>query len=386
MNIVFAAHSYFSDVFSVGSHRLATALADAGHDVLHISTPVGCGHLFRGSASDRERVRIAISRGREIRANLCEVVPFSWCPWPIARACFRCSCFNAYLLWQPSARGLVSAHFDGALDLLIIDEPRFAGLERILPASKVIYRATDLYAEMRGEPFLAECERRLLKIADHAVATSEPVRKHLQRLQPDKQVALLTNGVDYKVFSNACPLPEEYKNVDTPIVLYVGALDARFDTEAIRVAGELGYAVFIIGTGDRDVAAELRKLKNVRYLGPKPHREIAAYMQHAAVGFLPFNESSANQGRSPMKLYEFLAAGTAIVAKSTEELRSRRLESVVLYRTLEDLKECLSAAARIVPESVVQSRQSVAKGQDWSFIAEKLLLLCSADVQSVQTK
>ena len=55
-----------------------------------------------------------------------------------------------------------------------------------------------------------------------------------------------------------------------------------------------------------------------------PYQSIASELHRARVGLLPLSASRENEGRSPMKLYEYLAAGLRVLARSTSTLVERR--------------------------------------------------------------
>ena len=85
MNIVFVAHSSFSDIFVVGSHHLAREMAAMGHTVWHIGPPVTPFHLLRSrQARVRGRVRRAMQAPAS-RGSLTEMDPISLVPWQVAR-------------------------------------------------------------------------------------------------------------------------------------------------------------------------------------------------------------------------------------------------------------------------------------------------------------
>jgi teichuronic acid biosynthesis glycosyltransferase TuaH len=169
------------------------------------------------------------------------------------------------------------------VDVLINDEPRFCDLDRWLGVRRSIYRATDLYAEMRKDGSLNHYEKVCAKRADKVIATSEAISEHLQQLQPRLTVAVVPNGVNVDLFSSRAPLPADIKPEDNKWLLYVGALDERLDWEAIRVAASIA-PLYLIGAGKPHYQALARKLVGDRYLGPKNHLDVPAYMTNCCAG------------------------------------------------------------------------------------------------------
>ena len=62
MRILFVSHTDPFGPFRIGSHHLAAALARAGHDVTHLSTPISVAHL--------DEVRDKIARLRSLEKEL----------------------------------------------------------------------------------------------------------------------------------------------------------------------------------------------------------------------------------------------------------------------------------------------------------------------------
>lgn len=113
------------------------------------------------------------------------------------------------------------------------------------------------------------------------------------------------------------------------IVLYTGHLyewkGAHVLAEAAKSLGENTEVVFVGGTDD-DIETFKRKfsyIKNVRILGRKPHYEMPLYLRAADVLVIP-NSAKEDISRlytSPMKLFEYMASGTPIIASDLPSLR-----------------------------------------------------------------
>ena len=69
----------------------------------------------------------------------------------------------------------------------------------------------------------------------------------------------------------------------------------------------------LIGNIHVDVS-RLEGCDNIHFLGPKPHEKLPAYIQHWDVSLLPFKRTPQIEACNPLKLKEYMAAGTAIVS------------------------------------------------------------------------
>ena len=76
-----------------------------------------------------------------------------------------------------------------------------------------------------------------------------------------------------------------------------------------------------MGPGDprTDVSA-LRGLANVRLLGYRPYEQLPEVLRGADVAIVPYLLEGEMRSVFPMKIYEYLAAGTPVVATPMETL------------------------------------------------------------------
>jgi glycosyltransferase involved in cell wall biosynthesis len=351
MDIVFASHTVMGSHFVVGSHHLARNFAAAGHRVVHLSTPITPTHLLGIGKSRILYERYLAWRGswreRPSDAEPANLIPMAPLPWRWARPLYRLG-YNQLLWTLPSIAGLLRRQGIRRPDLLIIDQPYFVGLERSLNARTTLYRATDLYAEMTNDATCVAAEKEILRSADGWIATSQPVFDHLHRLAPGKPGLLLENGVDTGHFSTEQPLPSEYRSMPGPRLIYAGAIDRRFDAAAARkLAIAMPEAsILLIGLvedGAGEALAQGGPLGNLHLLGPRPYASLPGYFQHADAGLILLNDHPANGGRSPMKLYEYAAAGLPVVSRGTGEIARRGDSFVFLYNGSD---EVIDATAR----------------------------------------
>lgn len=340
MNILFLSHTYWDSLYRVGSHHLAENLARGGHNVLYVSAPVSLLHYLKYNAV-RERFARA-GKLQRIAANLHAYIPLT----PIPSGLFVNDGFDWAFAGGGAMRKVLDELDIAEFDLALVDDPKLVGLLRHVPHRQLIYRPTDIYSQM-GLKNWRQLEAYLLDRCDGIVATSGPVLKFLnQTFGADKPSLVLINGVDFDMFSAPQPCPPEYAECDRKRCVYVGALDFRFDFDALAEAANARADVdfFIIGVAGVEIRARFAAFPNVKFLGSKPYREVPAYLQHADVGLLLLRSTSANMGRSPMKLYEYLASGIPVVALQTDELRRRKLRRVYTYDSENALLDALAGA------------------------------------------
>lgn len=387
LRIVFGSHTHLGGPFVVGSHHLSRELRRLGHDVVHVSTQITPVHALRlRDPVVRTRFRLAVRPDE--RDGVVNLVAAAALPWS-AKA-------NAPWLWSRDLflppgglRHLVRSRLGGPVDLLLLDQPKLVGLARLLRPTRTVYRATDVYSLMKGNLRVGAAERHAVRTADLVVATSEPVAAHLRRLGPRRAPLVLENGVDQKRFAKPVPPPPEYAaDVNRARAVYVGALDYRFDfamLDALAVA--LPQVEFVLIGPSTARSRERRLADNVTVLGTRPHAAVPAYLQHAHAGLLLMNDDPSNEGRSPMKLYEYGAAGLAVLARSTPEMERRREPFVATYTDAAEAVAGLTSVFRARAGAPDPSRSVSAPtpGQiavrDWSAIAQTLVAAAFADGQ-----
>jgi len=376
--IAFLSHTAMGGDFVVGSHHLATALAAQGHDVLHLSAPVTPAHVL-GLRDKFTRRRFArFLHGGETHHGVRDVVPLALLPWALARR--RPALMQGHTRWMLAAplRGVRSLQLAQA-DQLIVDEPRMLGVALARTSRATLaYRATDLYAAMRGDPRITDAERILCRRAEVIVATSAQIAAHLRALT-GRQVHVIGNGVAYTRFATPQALDPAFETLPGERgnrAIYVGAFDARFCAQALRAAAQaLSARIFILaGPGGERIAAAL-SMPNIHATGAVPYSSLPGLLQACAVGLLPFSANDANAGRSPMKLFEYAAAGLAVAA-SCSFRPGGAMPSLSIAASQADFARAVGAAFEQSsdPTQVARGRE-VSRAEDWSAKAAELMRL-----------
>ena len=118
------------------------------------------------------------------------------------------------------------------------------------------------------------------------------------------------------------PPPVELAGLKGPVAGYFGAISDWFDPEPIAQLAAMAPQLHIVLIGA--VTTNLTGLKaypNIYFLGEKPYRDLPAYLRCFNVCLIPFKNNELTQATNPVKLYEYLAAGKAVVATDLPEIR-----------------------------------------------------------------
>lgn len=146
---------------------------------------------------------------------------------------------------------------------------------------------------------------------------------------PEKKLIVLSDAVDLKLFQRPDRLPASPYAENCTNVAYVGHL---YDYKGIPTVLEaaaiaLDVRFHFVGGLAKDIDKQQKrsqalKLHNVTFHGLKPQVEVPNFLWHADVLLLPPSQHHPSAAwTSPVKLGEYLASGTPIVATDIPALR-----------------------------------------------------------------
>ncbi len=198
----------------------------------------------------------------------------------------------------------------------------------------------------------------------------------------DKNISLITNGVDYNFFKNdSLPIPNDLKKIKKEykyVIGYYGALASWFDYELIeKLSKNKNYAIVLIGA-DYDFTLEksnVLKNKNVFYLGRKKYEELPAYGKNFDVCTIPFVINDITLSTSPVKVFEYMALEKPIVTTDLPECR--KYESVIIAKNHEEFIDKIEFACNklLLNEEYKEVLRKEAKENDWSIKGKELVNL-----------
>jgi glycosyltransferase involved in cell wall biosynthesis len=117
---------------------------------------------------------------------------------------------------------------------------------------------------------------------------------------------------------------------------------------------------------------------NIHYLGRRSYEDVPAYLQHSDFAIMPLAAVAANEGRSPMKIFEFGASGLPVIASTSAELRRRALPFVHLAESADEFSTlCRQVAGQERNVSSDVARHS-AGAHAWRGKAQRLLEFVSS--------
>ncbi|UZG57425.1 glycosyltransferase family protein [Rhodococcus opacus] len=238
--------------------------------------------------------------------------------------------------------------------------PLTYGLEKA--HSHTIYHSVDLLHELPGVPrkALLDAERRLLDCADVVIASSEVVKKHLEG-SGRKDVLLWENVAHTEIFADR----GEQK---VPRAIFAGNLTpSKLDFQLLRDIATRGVPVTLAGpiavdgAGGGTEIAELLDHPQVTYLGNLDLEALAAQIRTSMVGLVPYKVNGYTAGVFPMKVYEYLAGGLAVVSTALPSLASKQITGLEIVPRGEFAHTVSSAIARFDREEAALRSMSATR-------------------------
>ncbi|MDH2414826.1 glycosyltransferase [Nocardioides sp. CER19] len=136
--------------------------------------------------------------------------------------------------------------------------------------------------------------------------------------------AVVPNGISLADYASPAQTPDWFEAVEKPVAFYAGAMEDRVDVEALEdLARDLpDWSLVLVGHMQDPTRFErLLQQPNVVFHELQPRPEVLAMMAAADVCLVPHRRTPMSVAMSPLKLYEYLAAGAPVVAADLEPMR-----------------------------------------------------------------
>jgi glycosyltransferase involved in cell wall biosynthesis len=253
-----------------------------------------------------------------------------------------------------------------------------------------IYHVVDEYTAYAGEDeasreIIRRQERSLTRLVDLIVVVSENLLNAKRPLNP--HTYLVPNGVDYPAYARVMdsdePPPADIAGLPRPRIGYSGLIAARLDLALLRsiAVAHPEWSLVLVGAVDaRHAAPELatlQRMPNVHFLGVKDIAQVPRYVRAFDVCLIPYAVNERAQHASPLKLYDYLAAGKPIVTTAFAAAEPFR-DVVSIVDSREAFVRGIEQALSETNGHLAAQRRRIAAENTWEQRAEQL----SAIVQS----
>ncbi len=239
-----------------------------------------------------------------------------------------------------------------------------------------VYHCIDEFAantQGRKRRIITALEQETLRQADIVFANSLLIYENKRPFNP--HTYRIPSGADVEHFARALdpatPVHPAIARLPQPRIGYIGHINERLDYKVLEYLAcqRPDWSLVFVGdtypwTMDAHLLRQLRAFPNVHFLGRYPFSEIPTLVKGMDICLLPYVDDERGRYRSPLKLYEYLAAGKPVV--STDHTEARELGEVVyLASTPETFLKRVAQA--LDQDSRERQRQRVAVAQRHSW-------------------
>ena len=270
-----------------------------------------------------------------------------------------------------------------------LSRPEMAGAIGRFDECLSIYHIVDEYGgytdhseDTRGRLWAAE--QGVLDNVDISIVVSRELLA--RKAGPGREIFLVENAVDIKPYDAArhrSNVPEDLKSIPGPRLGYSGLIGKRLDLDLLHglASARQDWSIVLLGKVDpRECVKELEALSalsNVYFLGEKTYEAVPDYVSNLDVGLLPYRINLETRNISPLKMYEYLAAGLPVV--------STGIPAAVLHKEFVDVRDSSEGFIEACEAEFgggnverVQDRVAFARQNTWESRVEQIWeILCS---------
>ena len=231
---------------------------------------------------------------------------------------------------------------------------------------------------------MVDAESELCRKVDIIFAPAHTLAERKRELNPETHVA--PHGVDHALFAKALhedlAVPEDIAALPGPVIGFFGTLQDWVDQELIcfLAARHPDWSFVLIGREAVDIS-RLKEMKNVYCLGQRAHSELPAYCKGFDVGIIPYLLTDRLMYVSPLKRYEFLAAGLPVVSTAVPEIVNHA-DNCSVARTYNEFDASVQEALRNAGPEERRRRSESVRSATW----ENRVADLSAHVMRIKSK
>jgi teichuronic acid biosynthesis glycosyltransferase TuaH len=150
---------------------------------------------------------------------------------------------------------------------------------------------------------------------------------------------VIPNGIDETTWLTHREAPAKVRALPRPLGAYAGTVDDRLDVDALCSLVQSGVLASIAIFGPVANAAVARRLADqpgIHLLGNLNQQELVGALMSADVCLLIHSVTTLTRAMSPLKLYEYLASGSPVVATDLAPVRDVDGRVILVGAALQD--------------------------------------------------
>jgi glycosyltransferase involved in cell wall biosynthesis len=369
--------------------QIMTRIAARGHDVLFVETGPWALRYVRTLIRGPRRASLLrqLVRRERVLPRLSVVKAPTILPWGhkyglAARVNARLTAWAV----RVRTRRTTAAHL-----VLWLYDPCFADCIGRVGERVAVYDCVDDYPEQTGGD---DRKRALVTRYDRLAAsrcrlvfvTTRPLLERHRANSP--RTELVPNVGDYDHFAPAADRARAASAVaelSRPVIGFAGNFSAnKVDFDLLEHVAEQRpeWTLLLVGPPRPETRERLDSLStrpNVHVVPAQPYEALPSYVAAFDVALIPYVSNAYTRSCFPLKTFEYLAAGKAVVASGLPELAGLAPE-VTLAAGQDAFVQAVEAALDRSAAVDVAPRQAVAAGNTWETRTERLLELVEAEL------
>ena len=344
---------------------------EAGHEVAYMHGMVHAGNVVARNGRSEYWFK---GLRREAGANV--FTPLSLIPYskvfPFDQ---KWAAQASYLSCWPTIKSTLQK-VDFQPDIIWSANPGSIALRKIFPKARFFFQVVDYYPAFSGAA-IKKIERADYHGSDHIFVIGDTLKEYLRTDHniEEGKITVLGQGVFTEAYQQELSKPIEYEGLAGPIAVWVGVLnkcDPGMFEECARVLSSLGGTLVLIGPTSSWESELIGKYGNVISLGPKTPDQVPAYLQHASIGLMLYDQTKQEvyKGQNPLKLYEYAAAGLPILSTPHDEYAY--IDPPALIVDKESDVEPMLKKALANREALGEDSREFVSDRDWQKIYKKI--------------
>jgi teichuronic acid biosynthesis glycosyltransferase TuaH len=199
------------------------------------------------------------------------------------------------------------------------------------------------------------------------------------RITAGGPAVVVPNGLNEAEWLRLPPAPSAFSGLARPIVTYAGTIDDRLDTGLIaKVVDDsaVGSVALIGPCEDSVLERKLRSIPKVTLCGLMARRDLTGALAASDVCVIPHVVGPLTSAMSPLKLYEYLAAGKPVATTDLQPVKG--ISDRVISAHPEDFAAAVRAALD-QPRQDESDRQEFLRSNSWRARHERTLRVLLGD-------
>ena len=256
-------------------------------------------------------------------------------------------------------------------------------IQEIPQARLLLYHVVDEYTAYSGHTpdsrrWTGEREKEMMGQVDAVIVVSPKLYEAKRPFNP--HTYRVPNGVNYQAYTAALAdphLPDELQEVKAPRLGYSGLIGDKLNLSMLKELAQENPAWSLVFLGEVRVPQQagtwqkLLAMPNVHYFGVADVSQVPHYLKGFDVGLVPYLQNRHAEHISPLKLYDYLAAGLPVAAMDIPAAREFGPYIHLADRPRDFAQAVRAALADTAPERR-QARRNMAAQHTWEARVEQL--------------